>query len=75
MDFAFASYLLHAGRTDSAAAVLVSCASFLRAEETVGLLWNDVLLPGDMRLEPYEEARCGFVVQWPKTGRRAGQKQ
>ena len=65
---AFAYYMIASKQTVAAVALAVSWAGYLRASEVLSSQWENVALPGDIRLSQFRPNIGGISVLIAKTG-------
>jgi len=63
-----AAELWHRGHREASVMVLLAFEGFLRNAEVVALRFNDIALPGDMRLGVAPEGTAGVRIRRAKTG-------
>lgn len=75
MARAFSFHLLTTGRPHAALILLLSFSGYLRASEALGLLWEDVVFPGDARITAFAHHTAGINVRDAKTAKATGEYQ
>ena len=63
---AFAHCMLQDDHFEGALILLVSWAGYLRVSETLGLTWERMVIPGDVRNPDRNEMRPGLILSTPK---------
>lgn len=75
MAAAYAFHLLSSHKLRAGTAVIVQFTALLRPSELFSLTWDDILFPGDSRLQSYSLATAGILVRNAKTAMHIAQKQ
>lgn len=75
MTAAFALHLFKSQRIRAGTAIVLQISALLRPSEIFSLTWNGVLMPRDLRLQPYGVETAGILVRNPKTALHIAQQQ
>lgn len=70
-----AQHLSSVNNLRAGTAILLKFAAMLRPSELFSITWEDILFPGDLRLQPYGPTTAGLLVRNPKTAKHIAQKQ
>lgn len=67
--------MIESKQFEAAALLLISYDALLRLSEGLSLMWDNILFPGDLRLQGYGALTAGVTILDSKTSRSAGRFQ